>query len=156
MAKPKHTNTQFDPLPDLPNYDPAPADGVRVGESPVPGLTLRRILRGHTDCIHRIAWSPDGSRLGSASVDGTILIWDSGNANELIQIESGADHETDFSWSWNPDGERIAACTKTGLVVCEASTGHRIWAIEYAPEHVQRALWSPQGDLIVRVLMMVQ
>jgi hypothetical protein len=34
MAKPKHTNTQFDPLPDLSNYDPEPADGVRVGESP--------------------------------------------------------------------------------------------------------------------------
>ncbi len=38
MTKQKHPNPKYDPLPDLPNYDPEPADGVHVGESPVPGL----------------------------------------------------------------------------------------------------------------------
>jgi len=51
MTKPKHTTTQPHPLPDLPNYNPKPVDGARVSESPVPGLTLRRILRGHTDSV---------------------------------------------------------------------------------------------------------
>ena len=56
-------------LPDLPDYNPKPADGVRVGESPVPGLTLKRILRGHKGWIGRIAWSPDGQFLASPSDD---------------------------------------------------------------------------------------
>ncbi|HRW10221.1 MAG TPA: hypothetical protein P5121_34195 [Caldilineaceae bacterium] len=44
-----------DLLPDPPDHDPNPADGVHVGESPVPGLTLKRILCGRTDRINRIA-----------------------------------------------------------------------------------------------------
>ena len=36
---------------------------TEIGGSPVPGLTLRHVLRGHTVWIGRIAWSPDGQRL---------------------------------------------------------------------------------------------
>lgn len=35
---------------------------TEIGGSPVPGLTLRHVLRGHTDLIGRIAWSPEGQR----------------------------------------------------------------------------------------------
>jgi hypothetical protein len=36
------------------------ADGVRVGQEPVPGMRLRCICRGHQGTIGRIAWSPCG------------------------------------------------------------------------------------------------
>jgi hypothetical protein len=49
---------------------------TEIGGSPVPGLTLRQVLRGHTDWIGRIAWSPDGTYLASPSEDSTIWIWD--------------------------------------------------------------------------------
>src|SRR5215210_5390407 len=49
---------------------------TEIGGSPVPGLTLRHVLRGHTGFITRIAWSPDGSYLASPSYDKTIRIWD--------------------------------------------------------------------------------
>ena len=46
------------------------------GWQPVPGVTLRLTLRGHSDLVGRIAWSPDGKWLASPSADDTMRIWD--------------------------------------------------------------------------------
>ena len=99
MAKPQHSSTQYEPLPNLPNYDPEPADGVRVGESPVPGLTLKRILRGHTDTINRIAWSPDGRFLASPSDDQTIRIWDVARGECVAVLEGHEDMVISVAWA---------------------------------------------------------
>jgi WD40 repeat protein/serine/threonine protein kinase len=42
-------------------------------------------LRGHEDYVHAVAWSPDGTRLISASGDRTVRIWDSLSAHERAQ-----------------------------------------------------------------------
>jgi WD40 repeat protein len=39
-------------------------------------------LRGHDDYVHAVAWSPDGTRLISASGDHTVRVWDSLSAQE--------------------------------------------------------------------------
>ncbi len=35
-------------------------------------------LRGHTNDVFSVSWSPDGRRLASGSVDNTLTIWDAG------------------------------------------------------------------------------
>ena len=33
------------------------------------------MLRGHTNSVNSVAWSPDGSQLASGSSDGTVRVW---------------------------------------------------------------------------------
>src|SRR5690348_11300644 len=84
------------------------ADGVRVGESPVPGVTLRHVLRRHTNTIMRMAWSPNGRYLASPSSDNTIRIWDSRNDQYEILYRGSEDGEF-FAVAWSPKETELAA-----------------------------------------------
>lgn len=88
------------------------ADGVRVGEEPVPGVRLRAICRGHEGTIGRIAWSPCGRFIASPSKDKTIRIWDAndGQCLQIIPIQEGS-----FCLAWVPDGSALLA-SGTGRV----------------------------------------
>jgi len=47
-------------------------------------------LRGHDDYVHAVDWSPDGTRLISASGDGTVRVWDSLSAQERARSAPAA------------------------------------------------------------------
>jgi len=57
------------------------ASAVRAGGTEIPEAEVAE-LRGHEDYVHAVAWSPDGTRLISASGDRTVRIWDSLSAQE--------------------------------------------------------------------------
>ncbi len=107
MTEDKPPLTVEELLPDLPGYDPEPADGVRVGESPVPGLTLKRILRSHTDVINRIAWSNNGKYLVTPSADKSVKVWDVAKGDEVFSMA----HHTNrvYSAAWSPDDQKIVS-----------------------------------------------
>ena len=65
-------------------------------------------LEGHTDMIRGIAYSPDGSQIGTASEDGTLRLWDanSGALLRTLSANSGGAWALDFSL----DGSLLASC----------------------------------------------
>src|SRR4051812_48230473 len=45
----------------------------------------------HGDRVNALAYSPDGTRLASASRDGTVKVWDLGNGRELLTYRGHAE-----------------------------------------------------------------
>jgi WD40 repeat protein len=87
---------------------------MEIGGSPVPGITLRTILRGHTDRINRIAWSPDGRYLASPSDDKSIRIWDV-ERGECVTVLK--DQKVVYSVAWSKDGNELASGNENGEII---------------------------------------
>ncbi len=69
--------------------------------------------------------SPDGSRIATASVDGTARIWDAANSQPLVPP---LEHQGPVTWAeFRPDGEVLATCSLDNTVrLWNATTGELI------------------------------
>jgi len=77
------------------------------GVAKAPGLSLRRVLRGHFGKVYACAWSQDSEHLVSASQDGKLLIWNTktGLKKYAISLQSSWVMATDYS----PSGRFVAS-----------------------------------------------
>ncbi len=67
---------------------------------------------GHTAPVRAVEWSPDGTRLASASQDGTVLVWNATTRHLLMSYlvqSSTAYADGTLSVSWSPDGKHLAS-----------------------------------------------
>ena len=71
------------------------------------------MLLGHSGPVNDVAWSPDGTRLATASHDHTIRVWSS-SGSVLHQLVGHTDRVHAVAWS--PDGERLASGSSDGTV----------------------------------------
>ncbi len=104
-------------------------------------------LTGHTGGVRRVAFSPDGSRIASASLDCTVKIWDAATGHEILTLKRHTNHVTGVAFS--PDGRRIASASDDGTVkVWDAATGKENLTFEGHTNFVLGVAFSPDGRRI--------
>src|SRR5262245_37654157 len=78
-----------------------------------PGRPARvsAVLKGHTEAIYSIAYTPDGKYVVTGSFDKTLKIWDAVNGKEVKTIAGGvAGHQNlVLTVSVSPDSANIAS-----------------------------------------------
>lgn len=132
----------------------ASADGVwdELGTSP-PGLIKlwdpadgRELatLRGHRERVLRVAFSPDGALLASASWDHTAKLWNPVTGQEVRTLvgHEGAVQRLAFS----PDGKHLATASGDKTIrIWDVATGQSLFALHGHNDWVCDVVYSPDG-----------
>ncbi len=94
---------------------------IRIGTSLGAAPALMQMLF-HNGIVRRVVFSPDGSKIASASADHTAMIWDVRNGTPLIRPIQHEDEVRDIEFS--ADGKWIATASNDGTAgIWDASTG---------------------------------
>jgi eukaryotic-like serine/threonine-protein kinase len=115
------------------------------------GTTLYT-YRGHSDSVLAVGWSPDGTRIASASSDNTVQVWDAATGKSLLTYKLEIMGSGAGAVAWSPDGTRIALASLQA-VVWDAATGKPL--LKYfghglkIRSWVNAVAWSPDGTFIV-------
>ncbi|KIL65494.1 hypothetical protein M378DRAFT_10853 [Amanita muscaria Koide BX008] len=122
--------------------------------------SLQLSIRGHTDSVTSIVFSPDGKRIASGSEDKTICIWDAETGLQVGNpLQGHADKVTSVAFS--PDGKRIASGSldktiriwdaETGLQRGNPLKGHTgfVTSVAFSPDGIRIASGSQDKTISI-------
>lgn len=118
---------------------------VRPGGSPAKGLRLRRVLKGHSERIHQISWSPDGSYLASTSDDKMLRIWDGESGTVLSTFE---EKDSTKRCSWSPDGKILVYGGDNLVRLWENNAPGPVTLLENNLNHLDSLAFSSDGTML--------
>lgn len=108
---------------------------------------IETVLKGHKEPVVSLAWSPDGSRVASASLDATARIYDvgSGQTEHTLEGHRGSVKAVAFS----PDGRRIVTGSEDRTArVWSADTGQVETELRGHTNSVESVAWHPDGETV--------
>jgi WD40 repeat protein/tetratricopeptide (TPR) repeat protein len=103
-----------------------------------------RALKGHTAGVTSVCFSPDGSRLATASYDQTVKVWDAQTGQQTLSLQGHT--APGLGVCFSPDGRRLASASWDKTVkVWDAQTGQKILNLHGHTERVYTVCFSPDG-----------
>ncbi len=116
---------------------------------------LLSTLRGHSEQVRSLTFSPDGSLLLAASLDGTVYIWDTARSSLLHVLTDSEVPRPQFGRtplprvSFAPDGKSLAASIGNGLIRIYNGRGELVHVLSEAGWYATDAIFTPSGKHLI-------
>ena len=121
----------------------------------LPGLSLLRILRGHTASVSTVTFSPDGKLMASGGRDSVVKIWNIDKSQELRTISEGLSQGI-YQVRFSPDSKNIGIVSweLTGSAppvlgfarIYELEQGHELAKYPLDAHPAADIAFSPDGE----------
>lgn len=129
-----------------------------LGAQDKAGPELAATLKGHTDAVFAVAFSPDGKYVATASFDSTLKLWDAATGKEIRTYGGAAGHTKQvISLAFSSDGTMLASGSTDNTIkvwdvpvnvpIRSLKTNDAVAAVALSPDGTKLALAGKDGTL---------
>ncbi len=116
----------------------------------IPAKTNVGVFHGHSAVVQALAFSPDGRRLASAALDGTLRVWDVTTRRETFTLRLPNNAKDVWQVVFSPSGESLAVLDETQEVkLLDPATGGILKKLAGHQGAINSVAFSKDGRTII-------